>query len=153
MGTDPASVIGKALAGLLRTAVQDGTAAHEAAYTEATTKLSSNEIWQRAPADAREAISKEVGLTAPAKPDVSTDEALADILDRRSLANIRAEADAVPARTDRAIEQAAKLLEPEVRTITLERATLRDAAEVEAWTERQKKALVKAVADGPVLVN
>ena len=152
-GTDPASCIGKALAGLLRAAVRDGVAARQAAYAEATTKLSSNEIWRRAPNDAREAISKEVGLTAPTMPDVSTDEALANILDRLSLANIRAEADAVPARANRAIEQAAKLLEPKVRTITLERATLRDAAEVEAWTERQKKALVKAVADGPVLVN
>ena len=150
---DPASGIGKALADLLRAVVRDGTAAHEGAHAEAMTMLNANEDWRRAPPDAREAIAKEVGLTAPAKPDVSTDEALADLLDRRSLESVRAETDAVPARAVRAIERAARLLEPKVRLVALERATLRDAAEVEAWAERQKKALIEAVADGPVLVK
>jgi hypothetical protein len=35
----------------------------------------------------------------------------------------------------------------------LERSTLRDAAEVEAWIERQKAALLAKIANGPVLVN
>ena len=151
--TDPASGIGKALADLLRAAVRAGTATHEDAHAEAMTTLGANEAWLKTPPADRDAITKEVGLTAPAKPDVSTDEALADLLDRRSLASVRAEADAVPARAVRAIERAARLLEPKVRPVALERATLRDVAEVEAWVERQKKALIEAVADGPVLVN
>ena len=65
----------------------------------------------------------------------------------------RAETDAIPVRGAQAIERAARLLEPQVRPVALECATLRYAAEVEAWAERRKKALIKAVADGPVLVN
>ena len=42
---------------------------------------------------------------------------------------------------------------PKVKTVTLERSTLRDAAEVEAWVERQKTKLFEAVRQGPVLVS
>ena len=152
-GADPAAGVRKALADLLRASVRAGFEAHEAAFAEAMTTLDANEAWRKAaPAD-REAILKETGLAAPEKPDVATDEALADCLDRRSLAGVRAEIDAIPARAARAVEQAARLLEPKVRPVTLERTTLRDAAEVEAWAERQKKVLLKAVADGPVLIG
>ena len=152
-GADPAAAIRKALADLLRASVRAGFEALEAAFAEAMRTLDANEAWRKAaPAD-REAILKEAGLAAPAKPEVATDEALADCLDRRSLAGVRAEIDAVPARAARAVERAARLLEPKVRPVALERATLRDAAEVEAWAERQKAALLEAVADGPVLVN
>jgi hypothetical protein len=37
--------------------------------------------------------------------------------------------------------------------VTLERSTLHDATEVEAWVERQKVKLIDAVRQGPVLVN
>ena len=59
----------------------------------------------------------------------------------------------MPAGCNQAIERAARLLEPKVQTVTLERSTLRDAAEVEAWVERQKTTLIEAVRHGPVLVN
>ena len=150
---DPAAGVRKALADLLRASVRAGFEDHEAAFAKVMTTLDANEAWRKvAPAD-REMILKEAGLAAPEKPEVATDEALAACLDRRSLAGVRAEIDAVPARAARAVEQAARLWEPKVRPVALERATLRDAAEVEAWAERQKKALLEAVGDGPVLVG
>lgn len=115
--------------------------------------LRENEVWQKVSPAEQDAIANDVGLIAPEKPNVSTDEDLVKCLDRRSLASTRAETDAVPARIAQAIERAARLREPQVRPVTLERATLRDIAEVEAWTERQKQTLLKAVADGPVLVK
>jgi hypothetical protein len=66
---------------------------------------------------------------------------------------VQTEIDAIAARVAQAIERAAKLLLPKVQTISLERATLRDAAEVEAWIERQKRTLLEAIANGPVLVS
>ena len=150
---DPAAGICKSLADLLRATVKDRNAAHESAYAEAMAMLSANEVWRMAsPAD-QDVIANDVGLIAPEKPNVSTDEDLVKYLDKRSLAGIRAETDAVPARVAQAIERAARLQEPQVRTVALERATLRDTAEIEAWTERQKQTLLKAVADGPVLVG
>ena len=150
---DAASIVCKGLAERLRRAVQAGVAAHEKAFAAAMATLDANPAWRGITPAQRDRIAGEAGLAPPVRPRVDSDEALAASLEARSLASLRAEADAMTARAARAIEQAAKLLEPKMRTLTLERATLRDAAEVEAWSERQRQALLAAVASGPVLVN
>ena len=151
--SDPASGIRKALAGILRKTVQESFAAHKSAFDDAIKTLNANEVWKNVEDADQSAIKKAVGLRAPTKPEVSSDEALVSHLNQRPLASAQAEIDAIPGRVAQAIERAAKLLEPKVQTIPLERSTLRDAAEVEAWSERQKKTLMDAVANGPVLVS
>lgn len=151
--SNPANGLRQALAGLLRDAVRKGQTAHEAAFAAAGATLAANSVWAKLQAADQNSIKAAVGLTAPATPDVSTDEALADTLDRKPLTSIHAEIDAIAGRINHAIERAARLLEPKVQTVTLERSTLRDAAEVEAWAERQKATLLAKIADGPVLVN
>ena len=151
--SDPASAIRIALAGLLRDAVQKGCADYERAFNAAMVSLGGNSDWVRvAPVD-QEAIKTAVGLGAPSKPDITNDDALLRHLDQKPLSNIQAEIDAIAGRVALAIERAARLLEPKVRTVMLERSTLRDAAEVEAWIERQTATLIEAVRHGPVLVN
>lgn len=151
--SDPASGIRKGLAGILRKTVQESFAAHESAFNNAIKTLDTNEVWKKVPAADQSAIKEAVGLKAPIKPEVSNDETLVGRLDQTPLSSAQAEIDAIPGRVAQAIERAAKLLEPKVQTIALERSTLQDAAEVEAWAERQKKTLLDAVADGPVLVS
>ena len=151
--SDPASGIRKALADILRKTVQDSFAAHKAAFDGAMQALDANEVWKKVPPADQDAIKNAVGLKAPSKPEVSKDETLADHLDQKPLSSAQAEIDAISGRIAQAIERAAKLLEPKIQTIALERSTLRDAAEVEAWVERQKKTLMDAVASGPVLVS
>jgi hypothetical protein len=90
---------------------------------------------------------------APIKPDVATDEALTRHLDARPLRVARAERDAIPGRVQQAIERAARLLEPKIQTVTLERSTLRSELEIDAWLGRQKEKLVSALKAGPVLIN
>ncbi len=150
---DPANAPRVSLAGLLRDAVQKGRSDYEAAFGAAMASLASNSVWMKVlPAD-QDAIKAAVGLSAPTKPDVASDEALVAHLDQKPLSNIQAEIDALAGRVALAIERAARLLEPKVQTIMLERCTLRDAAEVEAWVERQTATLIEAVRHGPVLVN
>ena len=150
---DPANTVRQQLSGLLRDAVQKGHLAHEEAFAEALAALASNSVWAKLKPEEQDSIRSAVGLTAPSKPDVSSDEALSSTLDSKPLSRIQAEIDAIAGRVNQAIERAARLLEPKVQTVTLERSTLRDAAEVEAWVERQKVTLLAKVADGPVLVN
>lgn len=150
---DPANTVRQALAGLLRDAVQKGHAAHEAAFTAANATLASNGIWGKLKPSDQDSIKSAVGFAAPSRPDVATDEALADALDRKPLSGIQAEVDAIAGRINQAIERAARLLEPKVQTVTLERSTLRNQAEVEIWIDRQKTMLLSKVASGPVLVN
>jgi hypothetical protein len=84
---------------------------------------------------------------------VGDDSALLRELDARSLAARRAEGDAVAGRVAQALQMAARVLEPKVRPISIERATLRDDADVKAWLARQEVLLTREVAQGPVLVN
>jgi hypothetical protein len=151
--SDPASGIRKALADILRKTVQDIFTAHKAAFDGAMKTLDANEVWKKAPPADQDAIKNTVGLKAPSKPEVSKDETLANHLDQKPLSSAQAEIDAISGRVAQAIERAAKLLEPKIQTIALERSTLHDAADVEAWIERQKKTLMDAVANGPVLVS
>ena len=151
--SDPASDIRKALADILRKRVQENFTAHEAAFNSATKTLDANEVWKQVPPADQDTIKNAVGLKAPMKPEVLNDEALAGHLDQKPLSSAQAEIDAIPGRVAQAIERAAKLLEPKIQTIALERSTLRDPAEVDAWVERQKKTLMDALANGPVLVS
>ncbi len=151
--SDPANAVRLSLAGMLRDAVKTGQGAYETAYKSAISSLAANSVWLKLNSVDQDSIKTAVGLTAPKKPDVSTDAALADGLDQKPLSGIQAEIDAIAGRVNQAIERAARLLEPKVQTITLERSTLKDAAEVEAWVERQKAKLIEAVRQGPVLVN
>lgn len=151
--SDPANSARLALAGLLRDALQRSWAANETAFDVAMASLASNGVWLRLSPFDQETIEIAVGLTPPTKRDISTDDVLCDELDRRPLSSIASDIDAIASRVNQAIEQAARRLEPRVRTITLERSTLKDATEVETWLDRQKATLMEAVADGPVLVN
>jgi hypothetical protein len=151
--SDPASAIRVALAGLLRDAVQKGRTDYEAAFGAAMASLASNSVWTKVlPAD-QDTIKAAVGLSAASKPDIASDDALVGHLDQKPLSNIQAEIDAIAGRVALAIERAARLLEPKVKTVTLERSTLRNSAEVEAWVQRQTATLIEAVRHGPVLVN
>ena len=151
--SDPASALQKGLADTLRATVQQRLEEHRAAFGQAAKTLGSSEVWSAIDASAQSTIQQEVGLAAPAIPDVSTDEALVDCLDQVPLDAMQAEIDAVAGRVAQAIERAAKLLQPEVQTVALERTTLNDAAEVDDWIERQRQRLQGAVAKGPVLVQ
>lgn len=151
--TDSVAPIRVAVAGLLRDAVSEAYAAHIRAHDQAMATLAANEIWKKLDATQQGALLISVGLASPLKPDVSSDEALARYLDSRPLKVALAERDAIPGRVQQAIEAAAKLLEPKVQTVTLERSTLHSEPEIDAWLVRQKSKLLEGLKQGPVLVN
>ena len=151
--SDPVASIRVEFAGLLRATVQRAFAAHAEAYERALASLTSNEVWMAISTADQESIKTTIGLSAPLRPAVSTDEALVAYLDVKPLAATQTEIDAVPGRVFQAIERAAKLLAPDVQTIVLERVTLRTEVDVNNWLERQRTKLVAAVRQGPILVN
>ena len=151
--TDSVSPIRVALAGLLREAVTSAHAAQVTAHEAGMKVLNSNEGWKKLDATQKAAILSAVGLAISMKPDVSSDEALGRHLDARPMRVAVAERDAIPGRIQQAIERAAKLLEPKVQMVTLERSTLRSQQEVDAWLDRQKVKLLDGLKQGPVLVN
>ncbi|MFH0980860.1 MAG: BREX system P-loop protein BrxC, partial [Planctomycetota bacterium] len=150
---DHVSPLRKALADLLRGEVNRLHAENVRVYDEASEALAAHDAWARLSQEDQAVIMVAVGLFEPVQPSVKTDEELAEHLDACSLAATRAETDAIAGRVSRAIQRAAKLLEPKVQTVTLERSTLRTAADVDAWLARQKKRMLAALKEGPVLVD
>ncbi len=151
--TDPVAPLRVAVAAILREAVINAYAAHVAAFEAALANLSANDAWQKLDAAQHAAILRDVGLQAPVKPDVASDEALSQQLDIHPLRVVQAERDAIAGRVQQAIERAAKLLEPKVQTISVERSTLHNEQEVDAWLRRQKERLLAVLKAGPVLIN
>ncbi len=151
--TDPVVPLKATLAKLLRDSINEAQARHDAAYKAAMSMLATSDAWARIQDPDRQRILAEVQLNAPVKPDLSSNEKLLASLDSCSLSARRADADAVPNRAQRALELAARLLEPKVRTLILERVTLRTQEEVRQWLARQEKLLVEAVKNGPVLIQ
>ncbi len=152
-GADHVPAVRAAVASLLREEVGRLYAQHLKAHLAATADLSGNALWGRLGEDQRKAILAEVGLAAPAEPNLSSDEALLQQLDRKPLGTARTEIDAIAGRVQRALEKAAKLLEPTVRMVSLERATLRDAKDVDDYLAKTRATLMAAVGDGPVMVG
>lgn len=151
--TDPVAPLRVAVAAILREAITNACAAHDAAHEQALATLDASDAWQKLDAVQQAAILSDGGLQVPSKPDIATDEALGQQLDARPLRVVHAERDAIAGRVQQAIERAARLLEPKVRPIAIERATLRSPQDVERWLERQKGMLLGAVRDGPVLIQ
>jgi hypothetical protein len=151
--TNPIPGIRMALASALRSALQAAHGSHAALYQTGMASLGASDAWTRLPAGEGDRILAQVGLRAPIAPDVSDDSALLRELDARSLAVRQAEGDAVQGRVMQALEIAARVLEPTVRAVSIERATLRNEAEVKLWLARQEEHLLREVAVGPVLVS
>ena len=151
--SDPVAPLRQQLAALLRKTVTETAAAHAKAYAAALATLDENATWQQLGESDRVTILGETGLTAPVPVDVSTDEKLASTLHRHSLAEMRAQTDAIAGRVHQAIERAARKLEPKVQSVAIERATLRTTGDLDAWLDRQRERITASLKHGPVLLG
>ncbi len=150
---DPVAPLRGGLADLLRQALNAAHDAQQAAYQAATESLAANATWQKISADDRSRILAAVGLEAPTKPDAGSDDVLLAALDAKNLPARRTEAEAIPARVAKALQQAAQLLEPQIQFVTLERSVLKTETEVDAWLARQRERLLGTLASGPVQIQ
>ena len=162
--TDRVAPLGAKLAAALR---KELTALHQSldeALRHADTELAADPNWAALNAASQDEIRTRHRLLPPSPLDLATDEALLRTLDDRPLAFWRAEADAAPARTARALADAAALAappppaEPEGRTrpptaVTLRRATLADEAAVREWLRETETALLEEIGKGPVTIR
>ncbi len=151
--TDPIATIVKEFARQLRTEILECHKRHGELLQKAMTELKATPIWQKTSPDDQKSIISAVGLEALSEPQISTDDELISYLDAKPLTTLIAEIDAIPGRASQAIERAAKILEPKVQTVTLDRVTLRTEEDVVAWVEKQKSQLLEALKKGPVLLK
>lgn len=150
---DPVTPLRAELSRRLRKAVKELAEAQRLAYEAALARLAADAIWAQLTESDRVRLLAEVGLLEPVEDNPTSDEALVAGLEARPLTARQAEVDAIASRAQRAVERAAKLLEPKVQPVSLERAMLRSEEEVRDWLTRQETRLLEAVRRGPVQVN
>ncbi len=115
--------------------------------------LAADAVWGKISSADQARILSEVDLEAPSKPDLSSDQALLSALDAKNLAMRRTEAEAIPTRVEKARQMAAKLLEPKVQFISLDRGVLKTESDVDVWLASQRKKLIDALKNGPVQIQ
>jgi hypothetical protein len=54
---------------------------------------------------------------------------------------------------DKALQQAAQLVEPKIQFVPVDRAVLKTEADVDSWLASQRRKLVEALKQGPVQVQ
>lgn len=150
---DPVSPLKSEIAGLLRKVIKDYSEALATEFKRTSDELKRNPIWAQLKEEQRKEILADKGLLPSEKEDVSTDERLVACLNARPLASRQHEVAAVSGRTQQALEAAARLLEPEIRTIHLPAATLRNEKEVKEWVTKQEGYLVSEVKKGPIHIS
>ncbi len=151
--TDRVGPVKASLATTLRSEVKAAHEAHEAAHRAAVQRLDASDAWKRLSETDRTEILGAVDLTPVPALSIATEDELLAALDSMPLSARRAAADAVAGRTSRALVEAARRLEPKAQVHVVERATLRDEAEVRAWLDRQEKAMLDAVQRGPIVLT
>ena len=150
---DPIAPVLKGIADLLRQALNAAHGTHELAYKKAAQVLADDAVWAKVSKPDQARILKDADLEAPAKPDLSSDQALLASLDAKSLAMRRTEAEAISARLEKARQQAAQLVEPKIQFVSLDRPVLKTEADIDAWLTSQRKKLIEALKNGPVQVQ
>lgn len=150
---DPVAPQLKAIAELLRLELSETHTEHEHALSTATKTLDASDVWKTLSSDQRATILSSLQLSAPVAPDLSSNEAILKSLEQRSLSARQSDLHAVASRVQMAIEQAATLLEPQVRRVNVTSATLHNEAEVDKWLQAQRKSLIDALKDGPILIS
>lgn len=151
--SDLVSPIRGSLAEILRKAIIDIHASMETQIADANRTLESSSDWSRLTRQDRERLLQEVKLTLSPLADISSDSNLSLALETASISARKADLEAISGRVQRALELAAKILEPKVRPVFLERSTLKTEADVRRWLDSQEKRLLSEIKDGPVLVS
>ena len=149
---DPVGATLSALAAILRTALRAAYEQHARLFQDETTKLNSQDVWQKLPAATQGALLRAAGVAAKGAPSMASDEELLQSLDQADLASWAAQTDALPRRFASALAAAIRETEPKARVLSLPSATIRNEQDLKAWLEQVTAEIEVAMKDGPVIL-
>jgi len=128
---------------------------YDLALKQGKASLVSNGNWQTLEPEQQEAILKANQLDASSVLifDLSDTNAILKTLSKNSLSSIKDRIAAIPGRFNKALEDAAKLLEPESQVIKLPSRTLRTAEDIDQWLKELRLLISDALSKGPVITS
>jgi hypothetical protein len=139
-------------ADVLRSALTERREAYEEDHARQRESLDASETWQAIDSDVQQQLLTRYDLDEVPPVDTSTTRALLRSLDRLSLEGWDTRRDALPQRTRRALEDAAKELEPNTVRVPLPSRVLKTEGDVEEWLSETKEKLLEQVKNTPVQV-
>lgn len=148
---DPVPPIVQAAAYDLRTRLNAAWQTWQTAWAATETQLHADPAWAKLGTDQRRELRESHRLLPEGEPKVATPVEVAAALEQRGLVAWADLAKALPTRVADALAEAAILLEPKARVLTLVGGTLRTEAELETWLGQLRDRIAVALADGPVI--
>ncbi len=128
---------------------------YKANHAAGMKRLQADSNWQQLEPEQRNQLLAQQKLTSAEQPEVhlaSTKDILTT-LSQISLPMFNDRLAAMGSRFDQVLEGAAELMEPDVQYVHLPRPTMKTEDEIDQWLSEIKEQLVKALADGPVMIK
>lgn len=151
---NPLTPVQQSLGKLLREALADKIASHNATLDAGLSRLTGNDDWLRLDEGRRDAILQVHRLKHADASVPSSDRELAHALDRETISLWDDRIAAIDGRIDNAMGEVARILEPTTVDVTVSGVILRKPIDVTKWLEENKEALMKHVQEGhPVRVR
>ena len=149
---DPVAPLVSRITQALRDALQEARGTYATLHQQEKARLESSEIWKRLTPEQQAEILNHQGVTGVPEIRVGTEQELLASLADISLESWATRRDALPQRFTRALEEAAKLLEPKAVRVSLPSAMIRKEEELCAWLDEVEAKLREQLGKGPVIV-
>lgn len=149
---DPVTPLCQQLTGALRDALNAQQADLDHTYRHHRETIEGSAVWAKLTEAQRAAILREQGLETPAKVQVGSEDEILATLATAPLDTRRTTIEALSHRAAKAMEAAAKSLEPKATRLQIPSATIKDEAELEAWLGKLRTEATVQLKTGPIIV-
>jgi hypothetical protein len=149
---DPLPHLCERLTTALRAALVGAREAWRAVYDAELAGLVGTTAWARLPEDRRQGLLGKHGIASAPPLTVGTMDEVLRAAQARSPGQWALDQAGLPGRFAAARLEAIQLVAPRAQPVALPKATLHTEAEVQAWLEQARAAILARLADGPVVV-
>lgn len=140
---------------VLRDALNHLDSLYQNRHNEGMDRLRQDENWKQLIPGQKNEFLSEQNLTEADRPKVSVQntEEILNTLDQITLSSFSDRLAAMKGRFNEVLENAAALLEPEIKFIVLSRSVIKTEEDLSAWLSETKEKLLAALKEGPILIK
>ncbi len=124
-------------------------------YEQGMDRLNTDSNWLQLEPEQRNKLLIEQKLDEVNHPilNLSSTEEVLKTLNKLSLSMFSERVTAIPSRFDKVLEKAAKLMEPQVHFVPLQRRMLKNENEIDEWIQEVKEQLKSELSKGPIMIQ
>jgi hypothetical protein len=149
---DPVPGLVEKLVAALRESINQAHNACTTSHENGLSSLDESPTWRKLTPEQRYAILSANSVRQVPKVAVGTTEEILGTLRQTKLTELKALCDALPTRFGKALNAAAKLLEPKAQTVTLPAGTITNEDDLKEWLTSAEEQIREKLKDGPVIV-